>query len=87
MLTVACLSLVFNLINIKILHSGEGGHSHGGKQCSGHGGNSHSHGEAINNDDDNYQAVDHQHDHLHNHTHDHEHDHEHDHDQDSEASV
>lgn len=28
MLSVACLSFVFNLIQIKILHSGEGGHVH-----------------------------------------------------------
>jgi len=30
MLTVACMSFVFNLIQIKILHSGEGGHVHAG---------------------------------------------------------
>lgn len=30
MLSVAILSLVFNLIQIKILHSGEGGHMHAG---------------------------------------------------------
>ena len=38
MLSVAVLSFFFNLIQIKILHSGEGGHVHaGGKKCSGHG--------------------------------------------------
>ena len=49
MLTVACMSFIFNLIQIKILHSGEGGHVHlGGGSCSGdhghsHGGHDHGH--------------------------------------------
>ena len=54
MLIVACMSLVFNLINVKILHSGDGGHSHGGKQCSGHDHGGHSHGHNERDDDDNF---------------------------------
>ena len=44
MLYTAILSIVFNLIMIKVLHSGEG-HSHGyGSKCSGHGhGDNHDH--------------------------------------------
>lgn len=63
MLGVAILSFFFNLIQIKILHSGEGGHVHaGGQKCSGHG---HGHG--------------HNHDHHHDHGHDHDHHHHHHH--------
>ena len=49
MLLTACASLVFNLIQIKILHSGEGGyHCHsGGQKCPGHehGSDRHDHGD------------------------------------------
>ena len=64
MLFVAILSFFFNLIQIKILHSGEGGHVHvGGQKCS-HG---HEHGH------------DHHHHHGHSHSHSHHHEHHHDH--------
>lgn len=37
MLWIAFASLIFNLIMIKVLHSGEGGHAHpGGGSCPGH---------------------------------------------------
>ena len=71
MLGTAFLSLIFNLIQIKILHSGEGGHVHvGGQKCT-H--SSHNHGDT---------GHDHHH-HGHNHSHDHDdhdhHKHEHNH--------
>jgi hypothetical protein len=61
MLLVACIGLVFNLIQIKILHTGDG-HYHLGGENHGHDhgcdhGHSHSHG--------------HSHDHSHSHDHDH----------------
>ena len=55
MLATAILSIVFNLIMIKVLHSGDG-HSHGyGQKCGGHQCGGHSHDE------------DHKHEHSHSH--------------------
>ena len=91
MLSVAGASFVFNLIQIKILHSGEGGHVHaGGQKCSGHGGHDHGHdhghgddsdedGHHHHHDHDHGHSHDHHHDHGHSHGHDHKHDHDHDH--------
>jgi hypothetical protein len=68
MFIVACCGLVFNLIQISILHSGdlEGmhGHSHS------HGGHGHSHGntQEIENEED---EEDHGHSHAHSHSHSH----------------
>mmetsp|Transcript_21400 Transcript_21400/g.26333 ORF Transcript_21400/g.26333 Transcript_21400/m.26333 type:complete len:323 (-) Transcript_21400:276-1244(-) len=90
MLSVAVLSLFFNLIQIKILHSGEGGHVHAdGRQCSGHGhGNhhvhsiepdhnhSHHHEHSHSHHEHSHSHDDHHHAHQHNHDHDHEHSHE-----------
>ena len=71
MLATACASFFFNLIQIKILHSGEGGHVHaGGAPCSGHGGGGHDH--AHGDDDGHDHAHDHGHDHGHGHDHAHE---------------
>jgi zinc transporter 2 len=56
MLLVACIGLVFNLIQIKILHTGDGhyhlgGDHHGHDHDHGHG---HSHGHSHNHDDHNH---------------------------------
>lgn len=65
----ACLSLVFNIIQIWILHTGEGGHVHiGGQKCN------HDHGSG-----DHHHDHDHAHDHGHHHDHGHGHEHKHDH--------
>ena len=92
MLSVAVLSFFFNLIQIKILHSGEGGHVHaGGAKCTGHGDegghdHAHDHGSDDEHDHDHDHDHDHKHDHDHDpkdgedHVHDHKNDHDHDHD-------
>ena len=72
MLIVACLALVVNLIQIGILHTGDGhyhlgGESHDCDHGHDHGGHGHDHGH------------DHKHDHGHDHKHDHGHDHKHEH--------
>ena len=79
MFGTAILSLVFNLIQIKILHSGEGGHVHAGGQKCTHGhdhGHKHSHSHSHSHD-----HQDHLHSHSHGdhrgHSHDHEYEHEH----------
>lgn len=73
MLGIAFLSGVFNCIQIKILHSGEGGHVHvGGQSCSGHG---HSHDHAHGGHHHHHHHHDHDHGHSHSHGHDHHHHH------------
>lgn len=80
MFGTAVLSFVFNLIQIKILHSGEGGHVHaGGQKCSGHGHGDHSHAHSHSHDHAHDHAHDHSHGHDHSHDHPHAHDHSHDH--------
>ena len=77
MFATAIASFFFNLIQIKILHSGEGGHVHaGGQSCSGHG---HGGDDDHNHDHDHGHSHDHDHDHDHAHGHDHDHDHDHAH--------
>ena len=75
MLYTAILSIVFNLIMIKVLHSGDG-HSHGyGQKCSGMAGKCGGHGH-----DDHDHSHEHDHNHGHQcHGHGHEHKHEHGH--------
>ena len=93
MLCIAVLSFFFNLIQIKILHSGEGGHVHaGGAKCTGHGEGGHDHAhdstdDKHSHDHDHAHAHDHAHDHDHDHTHEHDdaHDHKHNHDHDHDA--
>lgn len=95
MLSVAVLSLFFNLIQIKILHSGEGGHVHaGGQPCSGHGANSghaHDHSHAAIGHNHEHHDHEHGHDHSHNHSHDNGHNdelvHSHDHNSDDHQEV
>lgn len=69
MFIIACCGLVFNVIQISILHSGdlEGmhGHSH---NCGGHG-HSHSHGNAQEEQDDGDEEHGHGHSHSHAHSH------------------
>lgn len=72
MLLVACIGLVFNLIQIKILHTGDG-HYHLGGDHHGH--------------DHDHHGHSHGHTHGHSHEHDHSHDHSphsHGHNHDSE---
>merc|ERR1712051_37830 len=73
MLLIAVISLVFNLIQMKILHSGEGHYHLGGEECAGHSHGGHDHGHE--------HAHDHNHDHDHGHDHGHEHGHDHKHEE------
>ena len=78
MLTIAVLALIFNLIMIKILHSGDSHYHLGGEECSGHGhGHDHEHGHG--HDHGHSHGHEHGHDHGHGHSHDHGHDHGHSH--------
>ena len=86
MLCVAILSLIFNLIQIKILHSGEGHYHLGGESCSGHGhdhdhdhGHDHHHHDHDHSHGHGHDHHHHHHDHGHSHGHDHGHDHGHGH--------
>lgn len=80
MLLIAVLSLVFNLIQIKILHSGEGHYHLGGEHDHEHDhdhGHGHSHGHSHGHDHSHGHGHDHDHAHGHEHGHSHEHDHSH----------
>ena len=87
MLYTAILSIVFNLIMIKVLHSGDG-HSHGyGSKCSGHSHNCTGHGATLcgghmhdSDDDDDHDHHHHHHGHDHDNEHKHGHCHTHGHD-------
>lgn len=63
MLGTSVLGLFFNLIQMKVLHSGEGHYHLGGEECHGH---------------DHDHEHDHEHGHSHSHDHDHDH-HSHEH--------
>jgi len=80
MLVIAVIALVFNLIQMKILHSGEGHYHLGGEDCGGHDhahDHAHDHGHAHDHHGHDHHGHDHAHDH---HGHDHHgHDHAHDH--------
>jgi zinc transporter 2 len=76
MLIVAVIGLIFNLIQIKILHSGDGHYHLGGDD----GGDCHGHGHSHGPEDGHAHTHDHGHDHAHDHKHDtNAHDHAHDH--------
>ena len=64
MLIVAVMGLIFNLIQMKILHSGDGHYHLGGEHECGH---DHDHGS--------HHPHEHNHDHSHHHSHSHGHDH------------
>lgn len=83
MFIVAIISLIFNLIQMKILHSGDGHYHLGGEFHDGHDhGHGHGHHHHGEHDHDHNHDHDHDHgDHEHHHVHDHDHgDHEHHHD-------
>lgn len=69
MIIVAVLGLVFNLIQIKILHQGDGHYHLGGDHDHGDHADCHGHG------DEAAAAHDHKHDHKHDHAHDHKEEH------------
>lgn len=89
MMIVACVGLVFNLIQMWILHTGEGHYHLGGSHDHDHShshSHSHSHGHDHDHDHDHSEGDDHHHDHKeikdHKHSHSHKHPHAHKHDGD-----
>jgi zinc transporter 2 len=74
MFITAVLGLIFNLIQMKILHSGEGHYHLGGED---HG---HDHEHDNHNHDHKHDQNDHKHEHK-------DHDHEHDHDEEGHAHI
>ena len=94
MLVVAIMGLFFNLIQMRILHSGDGHYHLGGENHDHDHDHDHDHGHhhdhhdhnhsqshsAINADSIKEPLVGHKHNHDHDHDHDHEHTHDHNHD-------
>lgn len=81
MLLVACIGFVFNLLQIKVLHTGDG-HYHLGGDDHGHDHNGHDHGHSHDHKHHDHKPHDHKH-------HDHKH-HEHkttEHNHDLESGV
>jgi hypothetical protein len=80
MLIVAVLSLIFNLIQMKILHSGEGHYHLGGEDHDhDHGCSGHDHGHSHAHEHTHEHTHDHTHEHAHGHSHEHAHGHSHEH--------
>ena len=78
MLIIAGIALVFNLIQMKILHSGEGHYHLGGEECPGHD-HDHDHDHDHHDHGHGHDHMSHDHDHHDHHGHGHGHDHHDDH--------